>query len=83
MSEEHSYEVIIPPHTIAEKVTHDGPDLEVLLERAEAAIAELQKDYSNWVRDDIAELERLFAEVKACKMVARRSSTTSTASFTT
>ena len=57
MSESKNYERITPPHTIANKVTKDGPPVAELLRKAEDAVNRLHKDYTNWVREDLAKLD--------------------------
>ncbi len=67
MSDDENVNVITPPNTLRSKVREGGPgavDLAVL-ERAEAAIADLADSYLEWVEEDLSKIRNAYEVLRA------------------
>lgn len=58
MTAKSNFQVINPPNKLARKVPRfGGPDLETIVNAAEAALGELKVEFDEWIREDIDRME--------------------------
>ena len=71
MGVKHPYQIIDPPNLLKAKVGGELEYDQVLVDKAEAALAELSEEYTAWLEGDIAELTRLLEKMTSDPAVAR------------
>ena len=74
VGEENSPKIITPPDTLSGKVSYGpgGVDVEAL-ERADAVVASLKKNYLDWVEEDFNKLQKIYAKAAETPQAERAS----------